>query len=345
MPPLLQHYGFSIYDGYLGAGLIYVALYAHLAWLWSDHLKPKKTKKADSVPEESPADRLHQAITQRYWDHHTHTRDSLRVYCWLIVKMGCYTAVLSVVRDGYMRMLNLRALEMQTLSKAEVGRLVAMIFAVSIVFFWLADVSTSDALIVKRNERTMSRGIGQMPRRSRILELWDQLRLGRMTAAVEPVGSNRGKVYAGLCSFAFLGASHTVLGLAEETDGLFFSAILFGFGQAISTGLGTIWKDEVRDVVRRRGANSGREKEVISCIGGIHVTLTIVNSMVTGFLGNTVGIRLASFFYSFLAVLGFVYTFFLWNGTPEVASRQTPKALTKLNQAGVFAHLLSRQPK
>jgi len=114
---------------------------------------------------------------------------------------------------------------------------------------------------------------------------------------------------AGLLGFFLLGAGHVSMGMAPGFKGLMVSSLLFGFGQAVSTGLRTVRKDEVRIMMRQDGHDEAYRKSMIRILAGFGTLTAIVNSLAVGFIGDTFGMDFASYFYGGVAALGFLWTY------------------------------------
>lgn len=227
------------------------------------HAKAKWKEEKEEEQEKKAADEVVEQGGANVWDE---VKPGGR-YFSVIVQVSTYTAVGSIVRHGYTRMLNLCVLEMDGVSNMQLGWLLAVTSGVSVCFFWLSDIAT--------------------------------------------IGRRRGKRYVGVVSFLLMGLGHFGLGLAAGFHGLLSSAIVFGFGQATSTGLGTLWKDDVRDTLREEGRSVHEEKLIMNILGSVRVMTLIGNSLVVGLLGKYVGLRWTSFFYAAIAALGLGLTLIL----------------------------------
>eukprot|EP00747_Dinoflagellata_sp_TGD_P172185 gnl/TRDRNA2_/TRDRNA2_208037_c0_seq1.p1 gnl/TRDRNA2_/TRDRNA2_208037_c0~~gnl/TRDRNA2_/TRDRNA2_208037_c0_seq1.p1 ORF type:complete len:186 (-),score=23.96 gnl/TRDRNA2_/TRDRNA2_208037_c0_seq1:42-599(-) len=113
----------------------------------------------------------------------------------------------------------------------------------------------------------------------------------------------------GLMSFFLLGAGHALMGVANNFHGLLISALLFGLGQATSTGLRTLRKDDVRMLLRANGHGEVYRKSAIRMLSGLSTATNVVNSLVVGFLGEYVGMGAAAIFYAGIAFVGFLWSF------------------------------------
>eukprot|EP00929_Paragymnodinium_shiwhaense_P061067 TRINITY_DN30494_c0_g1_i1.p1 TRINITY_DN30494_c0_g1~~TRINITY_DN30494_c0_g1_i1.p1 ORF type:complete len:549 (-),score=61.31 TRINITY_DN30494_c0_g1_i1:324-1970(-) len=187
----------------------------------------------------------------------------------LLFDIGVFNALSQVVRNGFPRMINLTALTLEDVPARDVGVLLAVVFSISLMFFWVSDIG--------------SKGRDQYE-------------------------ASRARKYVGLLSFALLGLGHFLMGLAQGFKGLLVACIFFGFGQAMSTGLRTVWKDEVRAILRAEGYPEAYRKEFLRVLASLGGATQIVNSLLVGFIGDKFGMSYASIFYSVLAVAGFVWT-------------------------------------
>jgi len=261
-PSFTARYGIG--NAYILVGCICIVLWAWLAWYWVGFGRPKWKEEEDEKEKEEEEE---EEVTER---EGVNVFDEIKPggrYFAVILQVSTYTAVGSIVRHGYSRMLNLRGLEMNEVTPMQLGWLLSAISAVSVSFFWLSDIAT--------------------------------------------IGRRRGKRYVGVVSFVLMGLGHCVLGLAAGFNGLLSSAIVFGFGQATSTGLGTLWKDDVRDSLREEGRSVREEKLIMNIVGSVKVMTMIGNSLIVGLLGHFVGLQWTSFFFAAIAALGFGLTLFL----------------------------------
>jgi len=189
-------------------------------------------------------------------------------YFTVLVEVGIFNAVSQAVRNGYPRMINLRALTMSDVHTSDIGRLMVVVFGISAAFFFLSDVGNA----------------------SRASERW------------------RSRRNIGLLSFTLLGVGHGLMGRAKGFKGLLASAIVFGFGQATSTGLRTVWKDEVRGLLRCDGHGEQYRKQLLRVLGAVGAMTNITNSLLMGVIGNTLGMSAASFIYAGMSVFGLIWT-------------------------------------
>jgi len=82
----------------------------------------------------------------------------------------------------------------------------------------------------------------------------------------ETAGTGRGRKAVGLIAFALLGLGHLTIALSSSYQGLLVSSLLFGFGQATSTGLRTVWKDEVRALLRKNDHREAYRKAMLGSL-------------------------------------------------------------------------------
>lgn len=257
----------SIYDAYIIVGTLNLIAGLCMAFLWRNQTIEPPTS-------------IESANRPRF-----RIRDDLRPggrYFSVIAEVGVFNAFSMLVRNGYIRLLNLNAIEMD-LAKDDVGFLVSVVFGISTAFFWLADV----------HQKKQTLGIND----------------------VEQV--SKGMRKAGLLSFLLLGFGHCTMGVAADPSVSFLSnaykvlvlsAIFFGFGQATSTGLRTARKDDVRDMLEELGHEENDIRTVLRFTASIATFSNIVNSLAVGVLGQLVGLKWVSYFYACVSFLGFCWT-------------------------------------
>ena len=117
------------------------------------------------------------------------------------MRAGLFTSFTTSVREGYARVICLRAVTMG-LSHAELSSVLFIVSTTAVAGFWLSDTAKG-------------------PRESR-----------RRAAAL---------------SFLVLGLGHLAMGLAQDVTALKASAVLFGLGEAMSTGLRALVKQDYRN--------------------------------------------------------------------------------------------------
>lgn len=136
---------------------------------------------------------------------------------------------------------------------------------------------------------------------------------------------------AGLLSFAFLGVGHAGLAMSTTLHHIILSAVFFGIGEGISTGLRALVGNDyslhdeclVASQVDRQPGRSTRdsghfdEKQCLSfkAFVGIWADVSIViNSVVIGVVGQCFGMHVASLAYAGLSIFAATFCTF---GMPE----------------------------
>eukprot|EP00581_Thalassiosira_minuscula_P000245 CAMPEP_0183739420 /NCGR_PEP_ID=MMETSP0737-20130205/57008_1 /TAXON_ID=385413 /ORGANISM="Thalassiosira miniscula, Strain CCMP1093" /LENGTH=597 /DNA_ID=CAMNT_0025974217 /DNA_START=98 /DNA_END=1891 /DNA_ORIENTATION=- len=123
--------------------------------------------------------------------------------------------------------------------------------------------------------------------------------------------ADRSRRLAASIGFAILGLGHIGLALSSSTAGFYASAALFGLGEAVSTGLRALVK---QDYLHERGPigpltegcddDGGRmvRRQVCNKTGIWTDVTLIANALVVGVVGRYLGMRVASLTYGMLAV-------------------------------------------
>lgn len=112
----------------------------------------------------------------------------------------------------------------------------------------------------------------------------------------------------GLIAFALLGLGHVTIAMSSSYRGLLVSALLFGFGQATSTGLRTVWKDEVRALLRKNEHREAYRKAMLRILAGLGTATAILNSLVVGYIGEHFGMQAAALIFFCVAIAGLYWT-------------------------------------
>jgi len=302
--------GDGICNAYAVVGVISTASSLWLAWCWRGLSKVRK-KHLGGAPKKSNA-------LQDVLCGGRHGK--------IFIRLAYYTAALSITRNGYVRMLNLRALELGDVKTDQKGFLIGVMYLASTLFFWLSDiaVNTRTPLLLpfkgwvhytKQARLGALHEAGSYKERVQFVKDASDKTLagiglisGVIAWFLEIWRENmRGKVLAGIVGFGLMAGGHASLGLATGYTGFLASALLFGFGEAVTTGLGTAWKDELREYVRQKGEDAAYEKAIIQYLGAVSDWAAVVNSLVLGLVGHF-SMRVASLMYAVLGAWGLVFT-------------------------------------
>lgn len=264
---------------YLILGLMSAVQGIWLAWTWSKHTARKVAKKSSSV-----------TLVNRQTSKTSLTKAPLAdmspggAYFRMALNVAIYNAVLEVTRKGYVRLLNLTVLTTDIVADQDLSVILTLTFLVSWMFFWMADISSSEV------PSHVQAAYGNIRR---------TLFFGYSDTSVIT-----GKMIVGIVSFILMSLGHFLMGFARGFYGLMVSAVFFGLGQATSTGLRTVIKDDIRILLRNHDQEESYEKRFMRILNGYATAFTIISSLIVGCVGDYGTLQLASYFYAAVAILG-----------------------------------------
>lgn len=272
----------SICNSYAILGILSAVQGLFLAYCWKAHAPRKRKNKC--VQFEASAIAVEEAHSLKKTNTLGLSHQNLAPlidmspggpYFRLALGISVYNAVLDVTRKGYVRLLNLCVLSTKIIANADLSLLLTITFAVSWVFFWLADTASS-----------------KVPDTFRRAFKWIKHDDFSLT----------GKMFVGIVSFSLMGLGHVFMGFAKSFYGLLVSAVFFGLGQASSTGLRTVMKDDMRTLLRSHQHQEAYRRRMMRMVNGVATMFSIGSSLLVASFGKH--LHAASFFYACVALSG-----------------------------------------
>mmetsp|Transcript_168357 Transcript_168357/g.298316 ORF Transcript_168357/g.298316 Transcript_168357/m.298316 type:complete len:558 (+) Transcript_168357:57-1730(+) len=260
-----------ICSSYIFLGLLSAVHGIWLAWAWRKHVPRKHIQEDVDIKQDVAAEEEESRLLKG-------PLADLRPggqYFRMALSISFYNGGVEVVRKGYVRLLNLCVLQSHSIADDDLSLLLTITFSISCVFFWLADTASHS-----------------VPDAANSVFKWIKHDDSPLT----------GKMLVGTVSFLLMGLGHFFMGVWYNFYGLLVSAVFFGLGQATSTGLGTVIKDDMRSLMRRHHRSEAYRNRLMRIVNGVTMGVSIASSLLVACFGNRPDI--ASKFYACLALGG-----------------------------------------